>query len=250
MNEAFSRTELLFGQAALERLSSAKVAVFGIGGVGGHCTDALARSGIGTLHLFDDDQVSLSNLNRQMVALHSTLGRYKVDVMRERILDINPQAHVESFRMFYLPQNADDVDLSQYDYVVDCIDTVTAKLELISRAVNAGVPIISSMGTANKLDPSALQITDLSKTSSCPLARIMRKELRKRGIQHLKVVCSTEDPRPYASDATFSALCANQTDNDRPGARAQRPIPASNAFVPAAAGLMIASVVVRDLTGY
>ena len=250
MNESFSRTELLFGQAALNRLSSAKVAVFGIGGVGGHCTDALARSGIGALHLYDDDQVSLSNLNRQMVALHSTLGRYKVDVMRERILDINPQAHVEVFRMFYLPQNAEDVDLSQYDYVVDCIDTVTAKLELITRAVNAGVPIISSMGTANKLDPSALQITDLSKTSSCPLARIMRKELHKRGIQHLKVVCSTENPRPYASDTTSSTLCANQTDNDRPGARAQRPIPASNAFVPAAAGLMIASAVVRNLTGY
>jgi len=248
MDESFSRTQLLLGTRAMDRLQNACIAVFGIGGVGGHCSEALARSGVGTLHLFDDDRVSVSNLNRQIVALRSTVGRYKVDVMRDRILDINPSAHVAANRIFYTPQCADYVDLSQYDYIVDCIDTITAKLELIERASSAGVPIISSMGTAHKMDPTALRVMDLYDTSFCPLARIMRKELRKRGIQRLKVVSSLEPPLPYAHDASVSAEADHPTDSDRPGKQASRPTPASNAFVPASAGLLLASVVVRDLT--
>ena len=190
MNEIFSRSAVLLGPDAMNKLQRSKVAVFGVGGVGGYCAEALARCGIGSLHLYDDDKVSPSNINRQIIALHSTLDQPKVDVMARRILDINPQCHVETFPIFYLPQSADQVELSQYDYVVDCIDTITAKLDLIVRCKQLTVPIISAMGTGNKIDPTAIQLTDLSKTEGCPLARVMRRELKKRSITHLNVVYS------------------------------------------------------------
>ncbi len=225
-NEAFSRTEQLLGSEAVSRLSTARVAVFGIGGVGGHVVEALARSGVGALDLFDNDTVSESNLNRQIIALHSTLGQYKVDVMKARIADIAPAIRVETHRLFYMPENADDYPFEKYDYVVDAVDTVTAKLTIIERAQVAGVPVISCMGTGNKLDPAQLKIADISKTSVCPLARVMRRELRARGISHVKVVYSTEQPiKPDTAQRT----------------------PASVAFVPGSAGLMIAGEVVRTL---
>ena len=244
MNEQFSRSALLLGEDAMQRIFNSKIAVFGVGGVGGHCIEALTRSGVGTLHLYDDDTVSVSNLNRQLAALHSTLGLPKAQVMADRVRDINPHCDVQAFRMFYLPSNAGEVDLSQYDYVVDCIDTVSAKLDLIARCTDLNVPIISAMGTGNKLDPSALYVTDISKTSGCPLARVMRKELRKRGILHLKVVCSSEEPKPPLSHP--QAEVPVQTDT-RPGSTARRDTPGSLPFVPAAAGLLLASAVVRDL---
>ena len=244
MHEQFSRSILLLGEEAMNKLFRAKVAVFGVGGVGGHCVEALARAGVNTLHLYDDDTVSVSNLNRQVAALHSTLGMPKAQVMADRVKDINPDCDVNAIRMFYLPQNADDVDLSQYDYVVDCIDTVAAKLELISRCTALNVPIISAMGTGNKLDPSALYAADISKTSGCPLARVMRKELRKRGIQHLKVVCSSEEPRTPLERAQSEAPAQSDT---RPDSSARRDTPGSLPFVPAAAGLLLASTVVKDL---
>lgn len=245
MDEQFSRSALLLGKEAIYQLSKAKIAVFGVGGVGGYCVEALARSGVSTLHLYDDDTVSKSNLNRQIAALHSTLGKPKAQVMADRVLDINPNCHVQAIRMFYLPSNADNVDLSQYDYVVDCIDTVSAKLELISRCIHLKVPIISAMGTGNKLNPSDLRVSDISKTSGCPLARVMRKELRKRGIAHLKVVWSTEEPR-----TPLEAVSAETPANDtRPGSTTRKDTPGSLPFVPAAAGLLLASAVVRDLIG-
>lgn len=244
MSDQFIRTRLLIGDEPLERLSKAKVAVFGVGGVGGYAVEALTRSGIGTLHLYDDDTVSESNLNRQIAALHSTLGQPKAEVMARRVQDINPDCHVEAIRMFYLPQNADEVDLTRYDYVVDCIDTVTAKLELVSRCTALQVKIISAMGTGNKFDPSSLVVTDISKTQGCPLARTMRKELRKRGIHHLKVVYSTELPTSPLRPAEFEPP---ETSGTRPGSTARRDTPGSTPFVPAAAGLLLASAVVRDL---
>lgn len=247
MSDQFIRTRLLIGDEPLERLKRARVAVFGVGGVGGYTVEALARSGVGTLHLYDDDTVSESNLNRQLAALHSTLGQPKAEVMIQRVRDINPACQAEAFRMFYLPQNADKVDLTQYDYVVDCIDTVTAKLELVTRCTALQVKIISAMGTGNKFDPSALVVTDISKTQGCPLARTMRKELRKRGIHHLQVVYSTELPT--------SPLCPAQAElpagsGTRPGSNARRDTPGSTPFVPAAAGLLLASRVVRELGGF
>lgn len=247
MADQFIRTRLLVGDEPLERLKKARVAVFGVGGVGGYCVEALARSGIGTLHLYDDDTVSESNLNRQLAALHSTLGQPKAEVMVRRVRDINPHCQAEAFRTFYLPQNADTVDLAQYDYVVDCIDTVTAKLELVTRCNALQVKIISAMGTGNKFDPSALMVTDISKTQGCPLARTMRKELRKRGINHLKVVCSAELP----TSPLRSADCEAPEDaGARPASTARRDTPGSMPFVPAAAGLLIASAVVRELGGF
>ena len=225
-NEAFSRTEQLFGTDAMQSLSAARVAVFGIGGVGGYVAEALARSGVGALDLFDNDTVCESNLNRQIIALHSTVGQYKVDAMKARIADIAPTVKVETHRCFYMPDNADEYPFDSYDYVVDAVDTVTAKLTIIERAQGAGVPVISCMGTGNKLDPSQLKIADISKTSICPLARVMRRELRARGIIHVKVVYSTEEP--------VKTDTATRT-------------PASVAFVPASAGLLIASEVVRTL---
>jgi len=244
MADPFIRTRLLIGDDPLTRLQNAKIAVFGVGGVGGFCVEALARAGVGALHLYDDDTVSESNLNRQIVALHSTLGQPKAEVMAARVRDINPTCSVKAIRMFYLPQNAGQVDLSQYDYVVDCIDTVAAKLDLVSRCNALQIKIISAMGSGNKLDPTAFVVTDISKTEGCPLARVMRKELRKRGIHHLKVVYSKEDPLSPAQpiEAELPA-----TSGTRPGSTARRDTPGSISFVPAAAGLVLASAVIRDI---
>ena len=247
MSDQLIRTRLLIGDEPVERLKNAKVAVFGVGGVGGFCVEALARAGVGALHLYDDDTVSESNLNRQIAALHSTLGQPKAEVMAQRVKDINPNCQVKAIRMFYLPQNADEVDLKQYDYVIDCIDTVAAKLELVSRCIALQVKIISAMGSGNKLDPTAFQITDISKTQGCPLARVMRKELRKRGIEHLKVVYSTELPRSPIRPMEPEAPATTDT---RPGSTARRDTPGSISFVPAAAGLVLASAVVRELGGF
>jgi len=245
MSDQFIRTRLLVGDDPMDRLANAKVAVFGVGGVGGYCIEALARAGVGTLHLYDDDTVSESNLNRQIVALHSTIGLPKAEVMAQRVRDINPNCDVKAIRMFYLPQNADAVDFSQYDYVIDCIDTVAAKLDIVSRCNTLQVKIISAMGSGNKLDPAAFVVTDISKTEGCPLARVMRKELRKRGINHLKVVYSKEEPlspaRPMDAEPPVTA------SETRPGSTARRDTPGSISFVPAAAGLVLASAVIRDL---
>lgn len=234
MENQFSRTELLLGNAALSRLFSAHVAVFGVGGVGGYCTEALARSGIGRLTLVDNDRVSLSNINRQIIALHSTVGRYKTEVMRERIADINPSAAVNTVNMFYLPETADKIDLTQFDYIVDAVDTVSAKIELAVRAERLGVPIISSMGAGNKLSPAGFRVSDIYKTSVCPLARVMRRELRARGVSALKVVYSEEVP---------------QTPHNADNIEEKKPVAGSLAFVPSVCGLVIASEVVLTLTG-
>lgn len=243
MREQFARTQLLLGEANMERLSRARVAVFGIGGVGGHAMEALARSGIGTLDLIDSDKVCLSNLNRQIIATRSTLGMYKVDAAKERILDINPEAVVNVYRTFFLPENADSFPFSEYDYVVDAIDTVAGKIELVEQAEKHGVPIISSMGAGNKMEASALEVCDIYKTSVCPLARVMRRELKKRGIQHLKVV--------YSKEIAMTPGCGNMCGDKERETRgtAGRPAPGSNAFVPAAAGLILAGEVIKDLTG-
>lgn len=233
MTEEWSRTALLLGKEAMERLQNAKIAVFGVGGVGGHVVDALARCGVGKFVLTDNDSVSTTNLNRQIIALHSTVGRLKTEVMRERILDINPAAQVELHNCFYLPENHDVYDFTDYDYVVDCIDTVAAKLDIIVCAKAAGTPVISSMGTGNKLKPQLLEIADLYQTSVCPLARVMRYELKKRNVTSLKVVYSKEQPMKVS--APLEEGCA------------RRSIPGSISYVPAAAGLLIASEVVADL---
>lgn len=226
MNEQLSRTELLIGKDAINKLQNAKVAVFGVGGVGGYVVEALVRSGVGSFVLIDNDTVSLSNLNRQIIATRDTIGRDKVDVMRERILSINPNASVEMRKCFYLPETAEEFDFSEYSYVVDAVDTVTAKIDIIMRAQAAGVPVISSMGAGNKLDPTKFEVADIYATSGCPLAKVMRRELRKREVKALKVVYSTEE--------------AVQTGQRTPG---------SMAFVPSVAGLIVASEVVKDLTG-
>lgn len=241
--DQFIRSRMLLGDSPLEKLQNATVAVFGIGGVGGHCCDALARAGVGTLHLYDDDKVSLSNLNRQLVALHSTLGRYKVEVMAERILDINPSCEVKGTPLFYTPDTASTIDFSQYDYVVDCIDTVTAKLDLVQRCQSGNIPIICSMGSANKLSPTAFKVCDISKTEGCPLARIVRKELRKRGILHQKVVFSKEPPQVPTPLEDVNPT----TPSTRTGSLGHKKTPGSLPFVPATAGLILASEVVRDL---
>ena len=244
MSDQFVRTRMLVGDNALARLQNARVAVFGVGGVGGYCVEALARSGVGALHLYDDDTVSVSNLNRQLAALHSTVDQPKAEVAARRVSDINPACDVKAIRMFYLPENADQIDFSQYDYVVDCIDTVAAKLDIVERCTALHIPVISAMGTGNKLDPTKLEITDISKTSGCPLARVMRKELRKRGINHLKVVYSTEEPLTPLQPIEAEAPAGSDT---RPGTTARRATPGSTPFVPGAAGLIMASAVVRDL---
>lgn len=235
MLSQFARTELLIGKEGSRRLAKARVAVFGIGGVGGYAVEALARSGIGTLDLIDHDKVSVTNLNRQIFALHSTLGKYKVDVARERILDINPMAQVNVYKVFYMPDTAGQFAFAKYDYIVDAIDTITGKIALAEQAQAAGTPIISSMGAGNKMDPSAFQAADLYETSVCPLAKVMRRELKKRGIQKLKVVYSKEQPlQPLVTD-----LCEDGGQ--------KKPVPGSNAFVPSAAGLVLAGEVVKDL---
>ena len=246
MNEAFSRTALQLGEDAVERLSKARVAVFGIGGVGGYAVEALARSGVGTLDLIDDDKVALSNLNRQIIATHHTVGQYKVDAAAERIASINPHAVVNTHRTFYLPQTAAEFELSQYDYIIDAIDTVAGKIALIEAAKAAETPIISCMGAGNKLDATAFRVADISKTSVCPLARVMRKELGRRGIRHLKVVYSTELPLEGQAPEEEGSPA---TDT-RPAQKRAKPTPGSNAFVPAVAGLILAGEVIRDLTGH
>lgn len=234
MINRFSRTEMIFGTEAMEKLKSAHVAVFGIGGVGGHAAEAVARCGVGKITLFDNDTVSVTNINRQAVAADSTVGRYKTEVMRERILDINPRAEVTVYNTFYLPENADDFPLDEYSYIIDAIDTVSAKTELAVRADTLGIPMISSMGTGNKLDPCMLEVTDIYKTSVCPLARVMRRELKNRGVSSLKVVYSRETPiTPSESEEQTS----------------KRAVPGSVSFVPSVAGLIIAGEAVKDIAG-
>ncbi|MCI7041911.1 MAG: tRNA threonylcarbamoyladenosine dehydratase [Lachnospiraceae bacterium] len=250
MLNQFSRTELLIGKEALERLSKAHVAVFGIGGVGGYVVEALVRSGIGAYDLIDDDKVCLTNLNRQIIATRDTIGRHKVEVMRERILSINPDAEVTTHRCFYLPENAQDFDFSSYDYVVDAVDTVTAKLEIVMRARESNIPVISCMGVGNKLNPTQLEIADIYKTSVCPLAKVMRRELRKRGVDKLKVLYSKEEPITPLDDSedTCREHCVCPPGTTRKCTQ-RRAIPGSISFVPSAAGLIIASEVVKDLAG-
>ncbi len=231
VKEEFIRSAMLLGEDAIKKLTAAKVAVFGVGGVGGYVCEALARAGVGELHLFDNDVVSLSNINRQIIALHSTVGCPKVEVMRERILDINPDCRVVAHQVFYLPENANDFPLSEFDYVADAIDTVSAKIELAVRATAAGIPLISAMGTGNKLDATRFTVTDLAKTSGCPLARVMRRELKARGITHLKVVYSTEEAKKplFAPDG------------------GERIPPASLPYVPPVAGLIMAGEIIRTI---
>lgn len=237
--EEFSRTERLIGQEAMARLAKARVAVFGIGGVGGFTAEALVRSGIGALDIIDNDAVALSNINRQIIALHSTVGMNKVDAAEKRLLDINPKLILKKHAVLFLPETAGEFDFSQYDYVVDAIDNVTGKLTLVTMAQAAGTPIISCMGTGNKLDPTQFCIDDIYKTSVCPLARVMRTELRKRGVKSLKVLYSTEKPRITAADNSST----EQT------AQLRKPVPASISFAPSVAGLLIAGEVIKDIAG-
>lgn len=244
----FARTELLLGKEAMERLKKSRVAVFGIGGVGGYVCEALVRSGVGAFDLIDDDKVCLTNLNRQIIATRKTVGKYKVDVMKERILEINPDAVVQTHTCFFLPENADTFPFGEYDYIVDAVDTVTAKIALVMKAQEKQVPIISSMGAGNKLDGSAFRVADIYQTKVCPLAKVMRRELKKRGVKKLKVVYSEEQPTRPLEDMSISCrtncICP-------PGAEhkctQRRDIPGSLAFVPSVAGLIMAGEVVKDL---
>ena len=249
MLNQFSRTQLLFGKEAMEKLAGSRVAVFGIGGVGGYTVEALVRSGGGAIDLIDDDKVCLTNLNRQIIATRSTVGKYKVDVMKERILDINPKVEVNVHKCFYLPETKDEFDFSQYSYVVDAVDTVTAKIEIIMRAKAADVPVISCMGAGNKLDASAFQVADIYKTKMCPLAKVMRRELKARGIKKLKVVYSEEKPVRPLEDMSISCRqhCVCPPGTERKCTQ-RRDIPGSIAFVPSVAGLILAGEVVKDLT--
>ena len=232
--DQFERTRILIGDEALARLRAARVAVFGVGGVGGYVVEALSRSGVGALDLVDNDTVGLTNLNRQIIATHSTVGRYKVDVAAERVADINPDCAVRTYKIFYLPETEGEFDFTQYDYIVDAIDTVAAKISLVLNAQRVGTPILCALGTGNKLDPGKLEIGDLYDTSVCPLARVMRRELRRRGVTHLQVLWSREEPiKPIPSEEETT----------------RRSVPGSTAFVPPTAGLMIASEVVRQLIG-
>ncbi len=249
MLNQFSRTELLFGKEAMEILKESRVAVFGIGGVGGYTVEALVRSGVGELDLIDDDKVCLTNLNRQIIATRSSVGKYKVDVMEERIHDINPDAIVHKHKCFYLPETRDQFDFSEYDYVVDAVDTVTAKLDIIVQVKEAGVPVISAMGAGNKLNPAEMEVADIYKTKMCPLAKVMRRELKKRGIKKLKVVYSKEKPLRPLNDMAISCrnhcICPPDTQHK---CTERRDIPGSTAFVPSVSGLIIASEVLKDLT--
>lgn len=249
MLNQFSRSQLLLGTDSMQKLSEAKVAIFGIGGVGGYVAEALARTGVGSFVLVDDDKVCLTNINRQIIATRKTVGQYKAEVMRDRIMEINPDADVEVRKCFYLPENAHEFDFREYAYVVDAVDTVTAKLEIIMRAKESNVPVISCMGAGNKLDPTKFQVADIYKTTMCPLAKVMRHECKKRGIKKLKVVYSTEKPTRPLEDMSISCrtncICP-------PGAEhkctERRDIPGSVAYVPSVAGLIIAGEVVKDLT--
>lgn len=249
MIDQFSRTQLLFGKEAMQKLSESRVAVFGVGGVGGYAVEALARSGVGTLDLIDDDKVCLTNINRQIIATRSTVGKFKVDVAKERVLDINPNCTVNTYKTFYMPDTADQFDFTQYNYVIDAIDTVTGKIGIIMQAKESGVPVISSMGAGNKLDPTAFEVSDIYKTSVCPLARVMRHELKKRGIKKLKVVYSKEQPIRPLEDMSISCRKHCICPPDTRKCTVRRDIPGSTAFVPSVAGLIIAGEVIKDLTG-
>ena len=238
MEGIFDRTRLLLGAEAMQKLAKSRVAVFGLGGVGGHAAEGLCRSGVGALDLFDNDEVSLTNLNRQLIATRDTIGMPKTEAMRQRLLSINPEVQLEARQLFYLPENADQVDLSRYDYVIDAIDTVSAKLELAVRCDRLGIPLISAMGAGNKLDPTKLVVTDINQTSVCRLARVMRQELRKRGVKKLKVCYSTEP--------ALTPLMEESTEEAAPG---KRQTPGSTSFVPSVMGLIIAGQVVRELAG-
>ncbi len=237
MLNQFSRTELLLGEEAIDKLKSLRVAVFGIGGVGGYVVEALARSGVGTIDIIDNDDVSITNINRQIIATHSTVGKLKVDVMKERIYDINPEAIVNAYATFFLPENANEFEFNKYDYVVDAVDTVTAKIEIIMKCKEMNIPVISSMGAGNKLDPSRFEVTDIYKTSVCPLAKVMRRELKKRGVKNLKVV--------YSKEEAITPLESEEMHNPNNN---KRSIPGSIAFVPSVAGLIMAGEVIKDLT--
>lgn len=247
--DQFSRTQLLLGAQAMKTLTGSFVAVFGIGGVGSFSVEALARSGVGAIALFDDDTVCLTNINRQLIALNSTVGKPKVEVMRDRILDINPTCRVEANSVFYSAENAGEYDLSRYSYIIDAIDTVTSKLELIVRAEAAHVPVISCMGAGNKLDPTAFEVSDIYKTSVCPLAKVMRRELRARGVESLKVVYSKEPPIPLSDseDINCKNNCICPPDSKR-NCAVRRQVPGSISFVPSVAGLILAGEVIKDLT--
>lgn len=250
MLNQFSRTQLLLGQTAIERLQGSRVAVFGIGGVGGYVCEALVRSGVGAFDLIDDDRVCLTNLNRQIIATRKTVGQYKADVMEARIHDINPNAQVTVHKTFFLPENAQDFPFDQYDYIVDAVDTVSAKIALVMEAQARNIPIISSMGAGNKLDATAFRVADIYETKVCPLARIMRRELRKRGVERLKVVYSQEPPIRPIEDMSISCrahcICPPGTKHK---CTDRRDIPGSTVFVPSVAGLIIAGEVIRDLSG-
>lgn len=245
MTGQFSRTQMLLGSDAMEKLHNARVAVFGVGGVGGYAVEALVRSGIGTIDIFDDDKVNITNLNRQIIATRETVGDYKVDVMKERAISINPDVIINAYKCFYMPDNADEYDFSVYSYIIDAIDTVTGKLEIIMRAKMRNIPVISCMGAGNKLDATQFEVADIYETSVCPLARTMRRELKKRGIEALKVVYSKEKPLCHMENAETEE-CVTATD--RQGSPKHN-VPASVSFVPAVAGLIAAGEVIRDLTG-
>ena len=250
MLDQFSRTRLLLGETGMDKMKNAKVAVFGIGGVGGYVVEGLVRSGLGSIDLIDDDKVCLTNINRQIIATRKTIGQYKVEVAKQRVLEINPDCTVRTFQTFYLPDTADQFDFREYDYVVDAIDTVTGKLQLVEEAKRAKTPIISSMGAGNKLDPTAFKVADIYDTSICPLAKVMRRECRKRGIESLKVVYSEEKPIRPIEDMSISCrtncICPPGTARK---CTERRDIPGSTAFVPSVVGLIIASEIVKDLTG-
>ena len=250
MQNAFSRTQLLLGKAAMERLAGVRVAVFGVGGVGGYTVEGLARAGVGALDLIDDDRICLTNINRQIIATRKTVGQYKTDVMAERVRDINPDCTVRTHKTFFMPDTEDQFDFTRYDYVVDAIDTVKGKIALVLKAQAAGTPIISALGAGNKLDPTAFEVADLAKTSVCPLARVMRRELGKRGVKHLKVVYSREQPLTPVEDEEISCKyhCVCPPDSKR-DCSIRRQVPGSVSFVPSVMGLIIAGEVVRDLVG-
>ncbi|MDC7293993.1 tRNA threonylcarbamoyladenosine dehydratase [Butyrivibrio sp. DSM 10294] len=249
MNEQFSRTAMLLGEEGINKLSDSKVLVFGVGGVGGFVVEGLARAGVGHIDIVDNDSVCLSNLNRQIIALHSTVGMDKADVCRNRIKDINPECEVNVFKCFYLPETADQFDFAAYDYVIDAIDTVTAKIDIIVKCTEAGIPVLSSMGTGNKLDPTQIEVTDIYKTEMDPLAKVMRRELKKRGVRKLKVVYSGEKAlKPdYSFDSEKEETLA---DNEQSGSTGRKKLPpGSVSFVPSVAGLVIASEVIKDILG-
>lgn len=250
MLDQFSRTQLLYGAEAMEKLASARVAVFGVGGVGGYVVEALARSGVGALDLIDNDEVCASNLNRQIIATTKTIGRYKVDVAEERIHDINPDCIVRTYKTFFLPETKDQFNFSDYDYVVDAIDTVTGKLTIIEMAKEANIPVISSMGAGNKINPAMFEVADIYETSICPLAKVMRHECKKRGIRDLKVVYSKEKPIQPQADTSKSENVNNTVSQETTGRDSKRrAIPGSTAFVPSVVGLIIAGEVINDITG-